>query len=174
MPAGIRWWSPGRRRAPAFRVIIGRDSSAKRCKRFLRQMPTATVFLWAMPVGALVLAPTVDFVTKSPTTWLLIVVMAGITSFGAITTYYAGLARLEATPAAVLATFEPVVAAVVGLAVFNERLGLWGWSGSVMILGAVVLVVFSGGSLSRFLGTLPNLRSVLPTPETKQDRSERR
>jgi DME family drug/metabolite transporter len=116
-------------------------------KRFLRHVPTETLFIYALPIGALFLLPTVDFVAKAPGTWLLIVMMAAVSSYGAVTAYYAGLARLEATPAAVLATFEPVVAGLVGLLVFAEHLGRWGWLGAAMILAAVTITARGGAAV---------------------------
>lgn len=113
-------------------------------KKYLANYATPTIFVYAMPVGALTLLPFVHFVHKSPQTWLMLLGMAAVTSYGAFSAYYAGLKRMEATRAAVVATFEPVVAAVAAYLVFDERFGFWGYVGSVLILGAVFLVVASG------------------------------
>lgn len=113
-------------------------------KKYLSRYATPTIFVYAMPVGALTLLPFVEFSHKTPTAWLLLVVLAAVTSYGAFSAYYAGLKRLEATRAAVLATFEPLVAAVLAYIFFAERFGVWGYAGSALIIGAVFLVVGGG------------------------------
>lgn len=113
-------------------------------KKYLCRFETPTVFVYAMPVGALSILPFVEFTHKTPTAWILLVALGLITSYGAFSVYYAGLKRLEATRAAVVATFEPMVAAVFGFALFGERFGPTGWAGSLLIIGAVLLVVMAG------------------------------
>ncbi|MEV1010656.1 EamA family transporter [Streptomyces sp. NPDC049881] len=52
----------------------------------------------------------------------------------------AGLARVPAGTATVLTLFEPVVAAVLGVAVVGERFGAAGWAGvGLVVLGLLVL-----------------------------------
>jgi DME family drug/metabolite transporter len=54
----------------------------------------------------------------------------------------AGLARVDAGTATTLTLFEPVVAAVLGVAVVGERLGAWAWTGTgLVLLGLLVLTV---------------------------------
>ncbi len=54
----------------------------------------------------------------------------------------AGLARVSAGSATTLSLFEPVVAAVLGVAVVGERLGAWAWTGTALVLlGLLVLTV---------------------------------
>ncbi|MDD4730729.1 MAG: EamA family transporter [Desulfovibrio sp.] len=113
-------------------------------KKYLAGYATPTIFVYAMPVGALTLLPFVEFTHKTPTAWMLLILLAGITSYGAFSAYYAGLKRLEATRAAVLATFEPLVAAVLAYIFFGERFGAWGYAGSILILAAVFIVVVGG------------------------------
>lgn len=113
-------------------------------KKYLHRFATPTVFVYAMPIGALTILPFVTFTHKSPTAWLLLCALGLITSYGAFSVYYAGLKRLEATKAAVVATFEPVVAAAFGFALFGERFGFTGWIGSALIIGAVLMVVAAG------------------------------
>ncbi len=110
-------------------------------KKWLHRYATPTIFVYAMPVGALTLLPFVSFAHKTPTAWMLLVVMGLVTSYGAFSLYYAGLKRLEATRAAVVATFEPMVAAALGFVLFGERFGITGWVGSAIIIAAVLLVV---------------------------------
>ena len=111
-------------------------------KRFLnRGLATSTIFAYALPCGAVLLAPLVDFVPKSPHAWTMLVAMAVISSYGAFSAHYAGLRRLEATRASVIATFEPVVAAVFAHVLFGETLSALGIAGGVMIIAAAVAIV---------------------------------
>ncbi len=115
-------------------------------KKYLYRYPTPTIFVYALPFGALFLLPFVNFAPKTPQTWSLLISMAAITSYGAFSAYYAGLRRLEATYAAVIATFEPVVASVMAFTLFGEDFGIWGYGGSVLIIAAVLIVVIGGNS----------------------------
>jgi drug/metabolite transporter (DMT)-like permease len=113
-------------------------------KKFLYRYPTPTIFVYALPFGALLLWPFIHFVDKSLQTWGLLIGMALVTSYGAFSVYYAGLKRMDATHASVIATFEPLVAAVLAYAVFGEKFSLLGYAGSSLIIAAVLMVVLSG------------------------------
>lgn len=54
--------------------------------------------------------------------------------------YVAGLARMEAGRASILATVEPVVAAALGVIMLGERLEGWQWIGGGLTLGGIVLI----------------------------------
>jgi Predicted permeases len=121
-------------------------------KKYLHRYHTPTIFLYALPFGAALLLPFVDFQHKSAYAWIMLTAMATITSYGAFSTYYAGLKRLEATRASVIATFEPVVAAIFAYLLFDEKFSVLGYLGSALIIGAVLLVVLSGARTNRFAG----------------------
>lgn len=112
-------------------------------KKFLHRYPTPTIFAYALPFGALLLFPFIDFVPKTPLAWALLIGMALVTTYGAFSTYYAGLKRMEATHASVIATFEPVVAALFAYALFGETFSLPGYLGSLLIIGAVLLIILT-------------------------------
>jgi drug/metabolite transporter (DMT)-like permease len=118
-------------------------------KKFLHRYPTPTIFVYALPFGALLLLPFIDFTPKSAETWLLLLGMALVTSYGAFSVYYAGLKRMDATHASVIATFEPLVAAVLAFFLFGEQFSLLGYAGSSLIIIAVLLVVLSGQQAGR-------------------------
>ncbi len=111
-------------------------------KLYLNRYPTYTVMLYALPVGALGLAPLVDFAPKSTVAWAVILFMTVASTFGAISLYYQGLRRLEATRAAVVATLEPVVAAGVAILWLGERFSWLGFVGAGLVLAGVVAMVF--------------------------------
>ena len=54
--------------------------------------------------------------------------------------YTAGLARVESGRAAILASVEPVVAALVGTLAFHEPMSPWVGLGILCVLGAVLLL----------------------------------
>ncbi len=118
-------------------------------KHFLTRYTTTTIFLYAMPAGALVLAPFVAYQSYPWQAWLAVGVMALVCTFGAYLAYYAGLKHLEATRAAVVATLEPVVAAVLAYVMWDETFGPLGYCGSALILAGVLLAMFEGERLSR-------------------------
>ena len=110
-------------------------------KAFLFRYPTPTIFVYALPFGALLLLPFIDFAHKSPQAWMLLAVMALVTSYGAFSVYYAGLKRMEATHASVIATFEPLVASVSAYFLFGEKFTMLGYVGSSLIIAAVLMVI---------------------------------
>ena len=71
--------------------------------------------------------------------WLDIALMAGLSTYLAYLVYYLGLRRVEASKAVLVATIEPVVAAILAAALFGERLGPWGIVGAVLVLAAAVV-----------------------------------
>jgi len=121
-------------------------------KKFFHKYPTPTIFLYALPIGSAMLFPFIEFEHKTPYAWGLLVGLAVVTAYGAFSAYYAGLKRLEATYASVIATFEPVVAAVFAYLLFDEHFSLSGYAGSCLIIAAVFLVVMSGSKTSHTAG----------------------
>lgn len=118
-------------------------------KKYLHKYATPTIFVYALPFGAAFLFPFIDFQSKSIYAWSMLLSMAAVTSYGAFNAYYAGLKRLEATRASVIATFEPLVAAVFAFFLFGEQFCLLGYVGSCLIIAAVFMVVISGARTRR-------------------------
>ncbi|EPR39360.1 protein of unknown function DUF6 transmembrane [Desulfovibrio sp. X2] len=110
-------------------------------KQYLGRYSTPTLFLWAMPVGALALLPSVTFHAWPFTVWLAVVTLGFCSTWLAYSIYYSGLRHLEATRAAVVATMEPVVAAVLAWIMWDERFSLLGYVGSGLILAAVLVTM---------------------------------
>jgi drug/metabolite transporter (DMT)-like permease len=110
-------------------------------KSFLTRYSTPTLFLYALPVGAALMIPLVDFHHKTPQAWIGLFFLAVLSTYGAYSLYYAGLKSLEATRAAVTATIEPVVAAVLAYFWWDETFTPLGYMGSALILAAVLLTV---------------------------------
>lgn len=113
-------------------------------KHFSGRYSSPNLFLYLLPVGALALYPLVDFSHKTIDVWVVLIVLAFFSTYGAYFFYYLGLRRLEASRASIVATLEPVVAAVVAFFWWNERFGILGYLGSIFIITAVILVVWDG------------------------------
>ncbi len=113
-------------------------------KRYLGSYSTPTLFLYALPVGALTLLPFFQFSHPDPKGYLACAILAVCSTYGAYSVYYAGLKHLEATRAAVVATLEPVVASVLAYFWYGETFTVTGYIGSALILGAVLMTVWDG------------------------------
>jgi len=72
--------------------------------------------------------------------WGLLLVLALAQSLGALWAYTAGLRYLEASIASILATFEPLVAALLAYFLLRERLDWPQLLGGALILGAVIVL----------------------------------
>lgn len=70
--------------------------------------------------------------------WSAVLAIAIVSTAGAITMFFAGLARIGPTRAATLSTIEPVVTIVLAAIVLGERAGGWQLAGGALILAAVV------------------------------------
>lgn len=113
-------------------------------KRYLGSYATPTLFLYALPVGALTLLPFFQFSTPTWQGYGACLVVALCSTYGAYSIYYAGLKHLEATRAAVVATIEPVVASVLAYFWYAETFTTTGYFGSALILAAVLMTVWDG------------------------------
>lgn len=108
-------------------------------KKVLKDHSSVTLYMYAMPVGALVMLPFIDFGPKGLADWFNLVVLAGITVWGAYWAYMEGVKRLEITKVGVICTIEPVIAAGLAFVMFDERMGGLGLVGSLIIIGAVLI-----------------------------------
>jgi drug/metabolite transporter (DMT)-like permease len=111
-------------------------------KWVLARYRPATIYAIVMPVGALGLVPLTPFTAltnPTPRTWLLLFLMAAVSTYLAYFVYYTGLKRVEASRAVLVATIEPVVAAILAAWLFGERLGTLGIVGGALVVGAAML-----------------------------------
>ena len=109
-------------------------------KRYFGRYEASTLFAYALPVGAMLLLPAVSFAPKSAAEWLVLVFLAVVPTYGAYLLYSFGLARIEATRAATVATLEPVAAAALAYVVWGEALRTLGYAGAALVLAGVLLV----------------------------------
>ena len=103
-----------------------------------------TIFLYILPLGALMLLPWVTFVHKTAAAWGALAVIAFFSTYLAYALYYAGLRQLEPSRAAITATLEPVIAAVVAYIWWQEVFTFIGYVGGGLILFSVVLIIWDG------------------------------
>ena len=109
-------------------------------KRYFARYDASTLFAYALPLGAALLLPLVAFAPKSAAEWLVLLFLAVVPTYGAYLLYSLGLARLEASRAATVATLEPVAAAALAYLVWGEALRGPGYVGGALVLGGVLLV----------------------------------
>ena len=109
-------------------------------KPFYARYSAVTLFLYALPVGALGLLPLVSFSPKTPAAWGAIVFLAVVPTYASYLLYSTGLMRVEASRAATVASVEPVVAAVAAYLAWGERLSLLGYLFAALVIFAVLLM----------------------------------
>lgn len=110
-------------------------------KYFSSRYSSANLFLYVFPVGILGILPFVNFVQKTPLAWVALISVALISTFIANHCYYLGLKSLEAGKASIVATLEPVVAAIAAYIFLGEYFSMLGYVGASMIVGAVILTI---------------------------------
>ena len=110
-------------------------------KRYFAHTPAEAIYAVALPAGALFLLPAVKSWPTSLGVWGLLLVIGFFSTYLAYAFYAAGLVRLEATRASVVATLEPVLASFFAYLWWGERFTLLGYLGAGLILAAVFLVV---------------------------------
>lgn len=136
-PAGIAWGLVSGLSYAAY-YLFG--------KRWFARYEAPTLFLYALPLGALSLLPAVRFAPKGASAWAAILFIAVVPTYLAYLLYSHGLRRVEATRAAMVATLEPVVAAAAAYLAWGERLGAAGTLGGVLVLAGVLVATTRRGA----------------------------
>lgn len=104
---------------------------------------TLYTFLFASAGSAAVtdFSPVFDYISASGAGGaVFIVIFAFVSTVIPYLLYTFGLSRVEAGRAAIIASIEPVVATVIGAAVFNEIPDIWGFTGIVMVLISMIIL----------------------------------
>ncbi|MGI8746968.1 MAG: DMT family transporter, partial [Deinococcus sp.] len=109
-------------------------------KLYFNRYPVVALYAVALPVGALALAPLTPFAHKTPAAWALLLLIAVFSTYLAYLAYSAGLRSLPATRASVIASLEPVVAALLAAIFFGERLSALAFLGAGLVVGAALLL----------------------------------
>jgi len=111
-------------------------------KYFSGRYSSANLFLWVLPMGALGILPFVEFADKTPVAWASLILVSFFSTFLANLCYYQGLKTLEAGKASIVATLEPVVAAVTAYVFLGEYFSFLGYFGAGLILLAVISTIY--------------------------------
>ncbi len=111
-------------------------------KYFSKKYSSANLFCWVLPIGALGILPFVDFAHKTPVAWASLISVSVVSTFLANTCYYQSLKYLEAGKASIVATLEPVVAALCAYLFLGEYFTFIGYFGAGLVLIAVLLTIY--------------------------------
>jgi len=111
-------------------------------KYFSAKYSSANLFLWVLPIGALGVLPFVAFSDKTFLAWTALIAISFVSTFLANFCYYKGLQYLEAGRASIVATLEPVVAAVTAYVFLGEYFTFLGYTGAGLILVAVIATIY--------------------------------
>lgn len=113
-------------------------------RRYLPRYGVVRTLAYSLVAGTVVVAAAAWGVGEAPrlaslprAAWPLLLLLSFGTTLLANSLYYWGLSRLEAGRAAVVATVEPVVAALLALVVLDQRLTLVGWMGVAVVVAGV-------------------------------------
>ncbi len=108
---------------------------------YLRRYSPVSLYCWALPAGALILLPFVEFSAKSPSSWMSLLLLGAVCTFGAYRAYGEGLKRLPPTTASVLAAMEPIIASLLAWWWWQELFSPLGWVGAALVVAAALLIV---------------------------------
>ncbi len=111
-------------------------------KYFSNKYTSTNLFLFVLPIGALGILPFVEFTHKTPIAWAALIAVSVLSTFIANYCYYQGLKYLEAGRASIVATLEPVVAAIAAYAFLGEYFTPLGYLGAFLIIVAVVATIY--------------------------------
>lgn len=141
---GAKWWQWvigfGSAGVFAFYIIY----SKRALQRYAPTTALAWTFAFAAIVWAIVTPPWRIAQAHYPAhTWLSIAGLGIFSTLVPFVLFYAGLRRLPATEAGIIATLEPVVAVVAAWLVLGEALTLTQWAGAALVLAAAVLAARS-------------------------------
>lgn len=112
-------------------------------KRIRQHYDVLTTIFYAYGVGALVLAvvaPPWTVLAEHPDAVPVLLLMGLGPTLLAALLFYGGIRYIDASAASMLATIEPVVAAIIGLAWLGEGLPWSTAAGTALIIGAAVLL----------------------------------
>ncbi|GHF39713.1 DMT family transporter [Deinococcus metalli] len=107
-------------------------------KAFFHRYAPPALLAVALPVGALGLLPLVHFSPKTLSAWISLLALSFFSTYLAYLAYSAGLRHLNATRASVIASLEPVVAAVLAAVLYAERLSPLALLGAALVIGAAL------------------------------------
>ncbi|MCM2277436.1 MAG: EamA family transporter [Oligoflexia bacterium] len=106
---------------------------------FFSRYSPQLLYAYAFPIGAIALAPWVEFHPKSTTAWASIAFVGVASTYLAYLAYSEGLRRMNIKRASIIASLEPLVSAVAAYALWGEALSGWGYFWGAWVVAGVVL-----------------------------------
>jgi drug/metabolite transporter (DMT)-like permease len=111
----------------------------------LARYAPVTIYACVLPLGALSLLPLVSFSPKGLSAWGLLLLLSVLSTYLAYLLYYTGLKTIEASRAVLVASVEPVFAALLAALIFAERFSALGLAGAGLVLCAALLASLPQG-----------------------------
>jgi drug/metabolite transporter, DME family len=115
----------------ALYYILGRS--------LLGRYRSTTLFSWILAIGALGLLPFISPAIPSVRAAVALVFLGLVATYLAYLCYSAGVVRLLSSESAVIATAEPVVAAILAYLFWDETLGVVGSFGAALVITGVIV-----------------------------------
>ncbi|MBM7585055.1 drug/metabolite transporter (DMT)-like permease [Bacillus pakistanensis] len=111
----------------------------------LRKYDTLTVTVYTFIFAAFAITPLSGLwvnlhLFSTIEVWLCIIGLGFFSTMLAFILYTKGLQSLESSRASIIATIEPVVAALLSFFIFHEKLNLWQYLGITLVIAAVFIV----------------------------------
>ncbi len=110
-------------------------------KKFLQTYPGSTIFMYATPFALVFMAPFVPFSVPTPKAAAALIFLGVFSTYVPYLLYYRSLENIDASKVAIVATLEPVLAAVMAFIFWSERFSLLGYVGGILILCSVFLTI---------------------------------
>jgi drug/metabolite transporter (DMT)-like permease len=108
-------------------------------RRLFDRLGAVTTYAICLPAGGLVLLLLVRPSWPGSSAWLLLAGLAIVSTWLPYLCLSAGLARVPSSRAIIVATLEPVLAAIIGATIYDERLGAVGLVGGVLVIVAATV-----------------------------------
>ncbi len=110
-------------------------------KKFLQTYPGSTIFMYATPFALVFMVPFVPFSVPSLKAATALIFLGIFSTYVPYLLYYRSLENIDASRVAIVATLEPVVAAVMAFIFWSERFSFLGYVGGILILCSVFLTI---------------------------------
>lgn len=105
-------------------------------RRLFERLGSVATYAICLPAGGALLALVVRPSLPPARAWPWLIGLAVLSTWLPYVLLAAGLARLPSSRAVVIATIEPVLAALLGAALYDERLGSVGWIGAAIVFSS--------------------------------------
>lgn len=117
-------------------------------RRLFDRLGAVTTYAICLPAGGAMLALVVRPPLPTARAWPWLIGLAVLSTWLPYVLLAEGLARLPSSRAVVIATVEPVLAALLGTALYGERLGSVGWIGAAIVFSSAAASAWSSAQRS--------------------------